>query len=119
MRYALWVVDAHPLGPSTAGAVHERTMVPPGCRLPLSLRTSAHAGVVTAGNAFGAIRFPLLRPVSVPATKERTDCHVATLLAMTGGGRTLAAQNDHLSLFIHTEEVRRMVFAPAGSETKL
>ena len=65
-------------------------MVPPGYRLPLSLRTSAHAGV--------AIRFPLLRPVSVPVTKERTDCHVAALLAMTGGGRTLAAQNDHFLL---------------------
>ena len=45
MCYALWVVDAHPLGPSTAGAVYECTMVPPGYRLPLSLRTGAHAGV--------------------------------------------------------------------------
>ena len=29
-------------------------------------------------------------------SQGETDCHVAALLAMTGGGRTLAARNDHL-----------------------
>ena len=31
-------------------------------------------------------------------SQGETDCHVAALLAMTGGGRTLAAQNDHFPL---------------------
>ena len=35
-----------------------------------------------------ASRFPLPRSDFVPATKRRTDCHVASLLAMTGGEET-------------------------------
>ena len=41
----------------------------------LSLRASAHTGV--------AIRSPLQRSNFVPVPKEKTDCHVASLLAMT------------------------------------
>ncbi len=41
----------------------------------LSLRTSPQTGA--------AIRFPLQHCEFVPATKRRTDCHVAALLAMT------------------------------------
>ena len=48
----------------------------------LSLRASAHTGA--------AIRSPLQRPDFVPVTKEKTDCHVASLLAMTVVDGTLA-----------------------------
>ena len=47
-----------------------------GCRLPLSLRASAHTGV--------GIRFPAMQSIAPPlAAGGDADCHVAALLAMT------------------------------------
>ena len=111
----------------------------------MSLRTSAHTGV--------AIRFPAVKPSKLvllqanpyalfrirpkycfllcPAAR-RTDCHVASLLAMTGENllrvrvcqevlpeSVLAPAETHLSSACHCEPVRTLVWQSASPQRNL